>query len=97
MCGSLDALPSLKVLDLSSNGLATTAGLARCTGLTDCWLGSNRIAAFGDALAGLAALPHLEVVYLEHNPLAGDWEYRLRLAAALPALKQLDATAVSGR
>ena len=57
-------------------------------------LGYNHIASFEAAnLPLLATLPSLRVLYLEHNPVATDFEYRLRLARSLPALQQIDATA----
>jgi len=59
-------------------------------------LGSNRVAGY-DCLAGLAELPALSCLYLEHNPIAGDFEYRMRIARALPQLEQLDATPVLRR
>lgn len=45
----------------------------------------------------LARLPALRVLYLEHNPLAADYEYRTRLARGVPQLLQIDATAVPRR
>ena len=34
----------------------------------------------------------IKIVYLEHNPISKDFEYRMRTAAMLPSLKQIDAT-----
>ena len=59
-------------------------------------LGENRITSF-DCLAPLAALPALSVLYLERNPLAADFEYRMRIAKAMPRLRQIDATEVLRR
>ncbi len=56
-------------------------------------LGYNAIPFF-DAVEALAALPHLSTLYLEHNPIARDFEYRMRLRRMIPTLTQLDATAV---
>lgn len=60
-------------------------------------LGGNRIASFEAVLPALARLPSLSCLYLEGNPLARDFEYRMRTARALPALAQLDATPVLRR
>ena len=93
------AQTSLKVLDLSANRIArlSSGSLAAQGRLEDLWLGYNRLAAFGDlALPALAAsCPRLATLYLEHNPLARDWEYRKHLARALPSLVQLDADRIA--
>jgi hypothetical protein len=60
-------------------------------------LSGNLVASFDAALPALAALPSLAVVYLEGNPLAKDFEYRMVLARELPRLRQLDATEVLRR
>ena len=54
-------------------------------------LGENAIASFGD-LAELAALPRLSTLYLEHNPISRDYEYRMHMRRTIPSLTQLDAT-----
>ena len=41
----------------------------------------------------LGSLEHLDTVYLEHNPIASDYEYRQRVKAGIPSLHQIDATA----
>ena len=94
MAGIGAACPRLEVLDLSGNAIEAVEGLEGCDALTDLWLGYNKVATFEAAgLAMLAALPSLEVVYFEANPVAADFEYRMRVARALPQLKQIDATA----
>lgn len=60
-------------------------------------LGENKIASFDAVIGPLSRLPSLSVLYLEHNPLASDFEYRLRLAKGIPQLTQIDATAVVRR
>lgn len=54
-------------------------------------LGYNGVASF-EALAPLQLLPCLSTLYVEHNPIASDFEYRMRLRRELTALTQLDAT-----
>ena len=36
----------------------------------------------------------LSCIYLEHNPLAKEYDYRQRVAALFPAVTQIDATMV---
>jgi protein phosphatase 1 regulatory subunit 7 len=93
----LEGLPNLRVLDVSGNPIARLAGLERCPLLTDLWAGYTKVATFPDALEGTAPLPALRVLYLEHAPLAKDWEYRIKIQRALPLLQQLDATVIAGR
>ncbi|KAM3567513.1 hypothetical protein VYU27_010344, partial [Nannochloropsis oceanica] len=50
-----------------------------------------------DELGPLVSLPGLQCIYLEHNPIYKEFEYRMKIAALLPALKQLDATPIPGR
>jgi protein phosphatase 1 regulatory subunit 7 len=88
------ALPALHTVDVSGNPLEDLAALAGARALADVWAGGTRVATFDAALGGLRALPALRTLYLEHAPVAKDWEYRLRVARELPALTQLDADAI---
>ena len=45
----------------------------------------------GCATAQLPPLRSLATVYFEHNPIARDWDYRIRMKRMLPALEQIDA------
>jgi protein phosphatase 1 regulatory subunit 7 len=94
----LPALPSLKVLDVSGNGAiaALDPGLAAlCPALTDLWAGYTGIASYeAAALGALGELKHLAVLYLEHTPVAKEWDYRTRVVRALPTLQQLDANEI---
>jgi len=92
----LDALPALKVFDCTGNaGVTEIRGLEGCPGLTDLWAGYTGVASFDSVLSGVANCTSLQVLYLEHSPLAKDWEYRIRLCRGIPSLEQLDATSVS--
>lgn len=51
---------------------------------------NNFIERFEDV--DLRANGAVSTLYLEHNPLAKDFEYRMRLAREYPSLTQLDAT-----
>ena len=96
----LAAQARLQILDLTANRLSRLGGaLDACAALEDLWLGYNRLAAFADlGPARLrAACPRLATLYLEHCPLARDFEYRMALARELPQLRQIDADAIPGR
>jgi len=54
---------------------------------------SNRIESFAE-VEKLAVCTHLETVYLEHNPIFKDVQYRNKVLVILPWLEQLDATVV---
>ncbi len=53
-------------------------------------LGYNKVASF-DSFPHLTGLPNLTAIYLEHNPIARDWEYRKRISRANPGIRQIDA------
>ena len=97
----LAAQSRLSVLDLTANRISRLgpAALAPCGALEDLWLGYNRLGSF-EALALprlREACPRLATLYLEHCPVARDFEYRMALARALPQLRQIDADAIPGR
>ena len=96
---SLQGLPhpsQLNTVDLTKNQLATLQGqgLEQHTTLEELWLSSNLFSSY-DSIAPLTALPGLTCLYLEHSPIAKDFEYRLTLTKMLPSLEQLDATMVT--
>jgi protein phosphatase 1 regulatory subunit 7 len=91
---SIDGLPAsgtLNTIDLSRNKLSSLAGIQAQTGVEDLWLSTNLFDNF-DLLEYISPLSNLTTIYLEHNPVASDFEYRLRLSAALPQLEYIDAT-----
>lgn len=91
---SIDGLPTagtLGTIDLSRNKLSSLAGIESQTGLEDLWLSTNLFDKF-DFLEHVSQLPKLTTIYMEHNPIASDFEYRLRLSAAMPQLEYIDAT-----
>ncbi|KAG5176711.1 hypothetical protein JKP88DRAFT_202902 [Tribonema minus] len=90
----LGALTQLSTLDVSSNRIASISGLESLGELTDLWMSSNGIATFEEVAKLGAVLPSLDCLYLEHNPIYRDFEYRKRIAQLLPKLTQLDATPV---
>ena len=91
--GGLATLANLNTIDLSNNRLTSTEGLEVAPMLEEVWLSANQVASF-DAVAPLQALPAVSCVYLEHNPIAGEFDYRQQLKAMLPTLTQIDANAL---
>ena len=87
-------LVKLNVLDLSKNRLTDCRPLAAFTSLEELWLSGNRVESW-DQVDSLAALVHLETIYLEYNPLAqSDPLYRKHLAEIFAdngVLRQIDA------
>eukprot|EP00605_Chrysophyceae_sp_TOSAG23-4_P002745 GSChrysophyteH1.ASY1.ANO1.3024.1 assembled CDS len=83
----------LRTLDLSSNGVEGLGCVPSLRHLEELWMTSSHLDNF-DKLQGLRDLP-LECLYLEHSPLAADFEYRKKLTALVPTLQQIDATSVN--
>ena len=91
---SLASQTSLSILDLTGNRIKSLGcGLDTLAELTDLWLGYNQIETVADAdLPRISkTCPLLDTLYLEHNPVARDWAYRLDVVKGLQSLKQLDA------
>lgn len=95
---TVDGLPSpissLETVDLSSNGVNSIEGIEVHQSLQELWMSSSQLSSF-ENLQPLTHLPALECLYLEHSPLAKDFEYRMRITKLLPRLVQLDATNVN--
>jgi protein phosphatase 1 regulatory subunit 7 len=94
---SLAGLPlnaPLSTVDVSSNRIVSVAGVEAHPTLEELWMSGAMIDSF-EALLPLTQLPALSCLYLEHSPLAADFEYRLQITRMLPALVQLDATSVN--
>lgn len=92
----MDALPCpsvLSTIDLSNNGVEDVSGIATVTSLEEVWLSSSGLPTY-ESLKPLISLPALTCLYLEHSPIAKDFEYRKTLTRSIPTLKQLDATMV---
>lgn len=86
--------PTLKTIDLSSNGVTSVSGIECITSLEELWMSSSAIKDY-DELSPLLGLKNFSCIYLEHSPIAADFEYRMRLTSMFPALVQLDAVEVS--
>ena len=90
----LDGLRKLNTIDISHNRLTSTNGIPvdDLPELEDLWLNGNKISEYAevDRLAPLGATLH--TIYLQHNPLAKDFEYRKRVKATFAeALMYIDA------
>lgn len=85
----------LSVVDLGRNRLTSANGFAHITTLDELWLSGNKIATFDDIIE-LAALPSLDTIYLEYNPLQDNNPlYRKRIHEIIPCLKQIDANMIA--
>jgi protein phosphatase 1 regulatory subunit 7 len=83
----------LSTIDLSTNGLKSLVGAEQLIQLEEFWLSSSGFHSFDDLLP-LTLLNNLKCVYLEHSPIAKDFEYRKTVTKMIPTLEQLDATQV---
>ena len=92
----LPALSPLHTVDLSNNQLNSIDGLDAHTHLEEVWMTKSLLSSY-DALTPLTRLPKLSCIYLEHSPIAKDFEYRMKLTAMIPTLEQLDATLITRR
>eukprot|EP00514_Thraustochytrium_sp_LLF1b_P013328 CAMPEP_0184542266 /NCGR_PEP_ID=MMETSP0199_2-20130426/1875_1 /TAXON_ID=1112570 /ORGANISM="Thraustochytrium sp., Strain LLF1b" /LENGTH=426 /DNA_ID=CAMNT_0026936037 /DNA_START=25 /DNA_END=1302 /DNA_ORIENTATION=+ len=82
----------LDTLDVSNNLISSLNGLPKLPALKELWMSYNKIATYEevDKLQPFGNI--LETLYLDHNPIADDFEYRQRLAKTVPSLTQIDAT-----
>ena len=93
--GAVRTLGALDTLDLTGNRLTSLDGSQHLTSLTEFWCSSNHIPTFEALAPASDALgATLSCIYLEHNPLAKEYDYRQRVAALFPGVTQIDATMV---
>ena len=90
----LSHLVELTTLDLTANRIEVVEGLAGCSSLEDLWMSENRVADWAGISHELTGLQALTTVYFEHNPIAREWDYRIRMRRTLPQLLQIDAVTV---
>jgi len=88
----------LTTLDLTRNRLKSCKPFEHMTTLTALWISGNEIASFEDVdpLVGLGTRDGacLEEIYLEHNPIDQDTDYRTKLTEMIPSLNQIDANTI---
>ena len=88
----------LTTLDLSRNRISNAAHFKHLTSLEDLWLSSNKFSSYEDiepiSILGTREGACLEAVYFEYNPIADEYDYRIRLASIIPSLRQIDATMI---
>jgi protein phosphatase 1 regulatory subunit 7 len=93
--GLAQAFTVLTVVDLGRNRLTSANSFAHILTLDELWLSGNKIATFDDIQA-LSALPSLDTIYLEYNPLQDNNPlYRKRIHEIMPCLKQIDANMIA--
>eukprot|EP01029_Cantina_marsupialis_P027890 TRINITY_DN774135_c0_g1_i1.p1 TRINITY_DN774135_c0_g1~~TRINITY_DN774135_c0_g1_i1.p1 ORF type:complete len:333 (+),score=108.43 TRINITY_DN774135_c0_g1_i1:823-1821(+) len=87
-------LTKLNTIDVGANRIehVSVEQVGHLASLEDLWMNDNCIPDFSvlDALKPL----FVKTLYLERNPVAADFEYRMKLKKELPSLVQIDATAV---
>jgi len=86
--------PYINVIDLSTNGVESVEGIEKNDSLEEFWLSSSALSTYA-AITPLTKLPKLTCLYLEHSPVAKDFEYRKTVTRLIPSLQQLDATEVN--
>jgi protein phosphatase 1 regulatory subunit 7 len=94
---NINGLPKnspLKTIDLSTNQIETLDGIEEYTNIEELWMTSSKLSSF-EQLLPLQSLNGIECLYLEHSPIANDYEYRKKITNMLPSLVQLDATEVN--
>jgi|AntRauTorckE5430_2_1112549.scaffolds.fasta_scaffold06382_3 protein phosphatase 1 regulatory subunit 7 len=88
----------LTTLDLSKNRLTSCKPFAHMFSLNELWVSSNEIGTFEDvepmSVLGTRDEACLKEVYMEHNPIYNDFEYRKRLKEIVPSLVQIDANVI---
>ena len=67
------------------------SGLEQMTNLEEFWANNNQINTFAE-VEKLMVNTNLATVYLEHNPIQKDPQYRRKIKLVLPNLTQIDAT-----
>lgn len=88
----------LTMLDLSRNRLMSCRPFVHLVTLDALWISSNRIAKYEDiepiSSLGTRDGACLTEVYMEHNPISDDFEYRKKLKEIIPSLVQIDANMI---
>ena len=91
---------NLTTLDLSKNRLTSCRPFAHIDTLNELWLSLNNISSFDDvepiSRLGTRDGAELTEIYLEHNPVYEDFEYRKKLKEMIPSLIQIDANVIGG-
>ena len=90
----LDNLGKLDTLDLTSNRIPRLDGLNSLGNLHELWMGYNLVDSYEAVAAADATKVPLRTLYLEHNPIAKDFNYRKQLKVIHSQLTQIDSTYV---
>ncbi len=89
---------NLTTLDLSKNRLTSCKPFAHLDSLNELWLSENEVSSFEDvqpiSRLGTRDGAELTEIYLEHNPIYKDFEYRKKLKDIIPSLIQIDANII---
>merc|ERR1719300_1053152 len=82
---------NLQTLDISNNKLEELSGVEHMNKLEELWANGNNVSQWSE-VDKLKSNTNLLTVYLEHNPVAKDPQYRRKLKLVCPSLTQIDAT-----
>ena len=69
---------NLSVMDLSKNKIESLSHFSHLTTLDELWFAENNVGTFKE-VENLAPIKNLTCVYLEHNPISKDPEYRAKV------------------
>ena len=85
--------PLLNTIDLSKNRITKLAPFKNLPAIEELWISENGVGGF-EEVEELSAVATLQTIYLEHNPLSKDFEYRKKLKFIIPSLTQIDANMI---
>merc|ERR1712083_1249333 len=87
----LTSMKGLESNNLQTIEIANLSGVEHMTNLEEFWANNNNVEDFKE-VSKLTPNSSLLTVYLEHNPIQKDPQYRRKIKLALPSLTQIDST-----
>ena len=90
---SLQGLESnnLQTIEIANNRISDFSGVEHMSNLEEFWANNNTVEDFKQ-VEKLCPNTALLTVYLEHNPIQKDPQYRRKIKLTLPSLTQIDST-----
>merc|ERR1712083_968052 len=82
---------NLQTIEIANNKIGDLSGVEHMTNLEEFWANNNSVEDFKE-VSKLTPNSSLLTVYLEHNPIQKDAQYRRKIKLALPSLTQIDST-----
>ena len=87
----LETLTNLRTLDIGMNVVRVVEGITTLTNVEELWLNNNAVEHMRD-IEAIKELPKLKTLYLEHNPVASDPQYRNKVVMLAPGIQQVHVT-----